>query len=40
MRKLKGENEAEAEHWIARSSAVQEAAGWTSDSFLVLTFLC
>src|SRR5207302_951143 len=37
---IEGENEAEAEQWLARSRAVQEAAGWTSDSFLVLPFLC
>jgi adenylate cyclase len=37
---IEEENETEAERWLARSRAVQEAAGWTSDSFLVLPFLC
>jgi predicted ATPase/class 3 adenylate cyclase len=30
----------EAEAWIARSREVQQATGWTSDTFLVLPFLC
>jgi adenylate cyclase len=37
---IEEEDEEEAERWLARSRAVQEAAGWSSDSFLVLPFLC
>jgi adenylate cyclase len=37
---IEAEDEEEAERWLARSRAVQEAAGWSSDSFLVLPFLC
>jgi len=37
---IEAEDEDEAETWLARSRAVQESAGWTSDSFLVLPFLC
>jgi adenylate cyclase len=37
---IEAENESEAEGWLARSRAVQDAAGWASDSFLVLPFLC
>jgi adenylate cyclase len=33
-------DEAEAETWLAKSRTVQEATGWTSDTFLVLPFLC
>jgi adenylate cyclase len=33
-------DEAEAEQWLAKSREVQEATGWTSDTFLVLPFLC
>ncbi|HUF93737.1 MAG TPA: adenylate/guanylate cyclase domain-containing protein [Candidatus Limnocylindria bacterium] len=33
-------DEAEAEAWLAKSRSVQEATGWTSDTFLVLPFLC
>jgi adenylate cyclase len=33
-------NEAEAEQWLAKSREVQETTGWTSDTFLVLPFLC
>jgi adenylate cyclase len=33
-------DEAEAERWLARSREVQEATGWTSDTFVVLPFLC
>jgi adenylate cyclase len=33
-------DETEAERWLSRSRAVQEAAGWSSDSFLALPFLC
>jgi predicted ATPase len=30
----------EAEAWLAKSRAVQQLTGWTSDTFLVLPFLC
>ena len=30
----------EAERWLAKSRDVQETTGWTSDTFLVLPFLC
>ncbi|HSP73292.1 MAG TPA: AAA family ATPase, partial [Gaiellaceae bacterium] len=30
----------EAEQWLAKSRDVQRATGWTSDTFLVLPFLC
>jgi len=33
-------DEAEAERWLAKSREVQQATGWTSDTFLVLPFLC
>jgi adenylate cyclase len=33
-------DEAEAEAWLAKSREVQQATGWTSDTFLVLPFLC
>src|SRR5262249_18618696 len=33
-------DEAEAERWLSRSRAVQQAAGWSSASFLALPFLC
>jgi adenylate cyclase len=33
-------DEASADEWLAKSRAVQESAGWTSDSFFVLPFLC
>jgi adenylate cyclase len=33
-------NDAEAVAWLARSREVQQATGWTSDTFLVLPFLC
>lgn len=33
-------DEAEAERWLTKSRDVQEATGWTSDTFLVLPFLC
>jgi hypothetical protein len=33
-------DETEAEQWLSRSRVVQEAAGWSSDSFLALPFLC
>jgi class 3 adenylate cyclase/predicted ATPase len=33
-------DEAAAEQWLSRSHVVQEAAGWSSDSFLALPFLC
>ncbi len=33
-------DEAEAEAWLTRSRAVQETAGWSTDTFLVLPFLC
>ena len=33
-------DEAEAERWLARSREVQATTGWTSDTFLVLPFLC
>jgi adenylate cyclase len=37
---IEADDEDEAERWLARSRAVQEAAGWSSESFLVLPFLC
>ena len=33
-------DEAEAAQWLAKSREVQTATGWTSDTFLVLPFLC
>jgi len=33
-------DEEEAERWLAKSREVQQATGWTSDTFLVLPFLC
>lgn len=33
-------DEAAAEQWLAKSREVQQATGWTSDTFLVLPFLC
>jgi adenylate cyclase len=33
-------DEDEAELWLSRSRAIQETAGWSSDSFLALPFLC
>jgi predicted ATPase len=33
-------DEAEAERWLNKSREVQHATGWTSDTFLVLPFLC
>ncbi|HEV8143804.1 MAG TPA: adenylate/guanylate cyclase domain-containing protein [Methylomirabilota bacterium] len=33
-------DEAEAETWLTRSRDVQETTGWSSDTFLVLPFLC
>jgi predicted ATPase/class 3 adenylate cyclase len=33
-------DEAEAEAWLERSRHVQETTGWSSDTFLVLPFLC
>jgi adenylate cyclase len=33
-------DEAEAETWLQRSRDVQETTGWSTDTFLVLPFLC
>jgi predicted ATPase/class 3 adenylate cyclase len=33
-------DEAEAEKWLTRSREVQETTGWSTDTFLVLPFLC
>ena len=33
-------DEADAEAWLSRSREVQETTGWSSDTFLVLPFLC
>jgi tetratricopeptide (TPR) repeat protein len=33
-------DDADAEQWLAKSREVQRATGWTSDTFLVLPFLC
>jgi adenylate cyclase len=33
-------DEADAEQWLTKSREVQQATGWTSDTFLVLPFLC
>jgi adenylate cyclase len=33
-------NEGDAEAWLTRSREVQQATGWTSETFLVLPFLC
>ena len=33
-------DEAEAEAWLERSRHVQETTGWSTDTFLVLPFLC
>ena len=35
----RGDDE-QADHWLARCRQVQEATGWTSETFLVLPFLC
>ncbi|HXH83316.1 MAG TPA: tetratricopeptide repeat protein, partial [Candidatus Tectomicrobia bacterium] len=34
------DDEVEAGRWLARSREVQETTGWTSETFLVLPFLC
>ncbi len=34
------DDEAEAEQWLAKSRQVQQATGWTSDTFQILPFLC
>ena len=33
-------DDAEAERWMMRSREVQETTGWSTDTFLVLPFLC
>ncbi|MEK7836428.1 MAG: tetratricopeptide repeat protein, partial [candidate division NC10 bacterium] len=33
-------DEAEADRWIEKSRHTQETTGWTSDTFLLLPFLC
>ena len=33
-------DDAEAETWLTRSREVQETTGWSTDTFLVLPFLC
>jgi adenylate cyclase len=33
-------DEAAAEEWLGKSREVQQATGWTSETFLVLPFLC
>jgi adenylate cyclase len=33
-------DEADADRWLERGRAVQESTGWTSETFLVLPFLC
>lgn len=33
-------DEAAADQWLGRCRAVQDATGWTSETFLVLPFLC
>ncbi len=33
-------DEEEADRWLERGRAVQERSGWTSETFLVLPFLC
>jgi len=33
-------DEAEAEAWLTRSREVQDTTGWSTDTFLVLPFLC
>jgi predicted ATPase/class 3 adenylate cyclase len=33
-------DEAAAEQWLAKSREVQQSTGWTSETFLVLPFLC
>jgi adenylate cyclase len=33
-------DETEAEKWLTRSREVQETTGWSTDTFLVLPFLC
>ncbi len=37
---IEGGDETEAERWLARSRQVQQATGWSADTFLVLPFLC
>jgi adenylate cyclase len=37
---IENSDEAEAEAWLARSRAVQETTGWSSDVLFVLPFLC
>jgi hypothetical protein len=33
-------NDAAAAAWLTKSRDVQQATGWTSETFLVLPFLC
>jgi len=33
-------DEADADRWLERGRSVQESTGWTSETFLVLPFLC
>jgi adenylate cyclase len=37
---IERDDEQEAEAWLVKSRSVQQITGWTSDSFLVLPFLC
>ena len=37
---IEAEDHAAAEQWLAKSREVQQATGWTSETFLVLPFLC
>ena len=37
---IENDDEQEADRWLTRSQEVQTAAGWSSESFFVLPFLC
>ncbi len=37
---IEQDDEGEAEEWLAKSRHAQEVTGWSSDTFLVLPFLC
>jgi adenylate cyclase len=39
MLAIERDDDAQAESWLAKSRDVQDATGWTSDTFLVLPFL-
>src|SRR5262249_54822291 len=37
---IESEDDDEADVWLGRSREVQEATGWSSETFLLLPFLC